>query len=141
MTTKELLALAEKATPCQLVGEDPGGQFSLAVRPEGTGFILASLPRDDTSGLFRMMGGTPQSNLAYIVAAANAVPDLCRRVEAAEALLREVVLYAKATHDFWDEDKDAKVGKRLAALSGRLLGYDDVTDRLNDFLAPLKDSE
>lgn len=39
--------------------------------------------------------------------------------------------YASKTRDYWDRDEDSKVGKRLAAMSGELKGYDvDVDEAL-----------
>lgn len=36
--------------------------------------------------------------------------------------------YAAVTLDHWDEDQDAKVGKRLKALAGLSPGYDSRLD-------------
>jgi len=44
-----------------------------------------------------------------------------QRARAAIGLLRD---YAGRTLDYWDTDQDAKVGKRLSALSGMLNSYD-----------------
>lgn len=40
--------------------------------------------------------------------------------------------YAFETLGHWDEGNDAKVGKRLAAISGSLRGYDAKLDEIHD---------
>jgi len=39
------------------------------------------------------------------------------------ACLKAVVAWADTVGDYWDADQDSKVGKHLAAMSGRLKGY------------------
>jgi hypothetical protein len=65
-----------------------------------------------------------QANACLIAAA----PDL---LEA----LQEVVKLANQAHDHWDNDRDAKVGKILLALSGHMPRYDKRIDAIHAAIA------
>jgi len=49
--------------------------------------------------------------------------------------LQEVVKLANQAHDHWDNDRDAKVGKILLALSGHMPRYDKRIDTLHAAIA------
>jgi hypothetical protein len=49
--------------------------------------------------------------------------------------LREMVEFAEETFTHWNEDRDAKVGKRLLAMSGGLVGYSKVTGSFHAILS------
>jgi hypothetical protein len=49
--------------------------------------------------------------------------------------LRCVVVMAREIHEHWDKDRDSKVGKHLAALSGYLKGYRQDYDALHALIA------
>ena len=51
------------------------------------------------------------------------------------AALQTVVTLANEVHGHWDNDRDAKVGKHLIALSGDLPGYDKRTDSIHAAIA------
>jgi hypothetical protein len=65
----------------------------------------------------------------------NAAGDANARLIAAAPELLEalklVVTIASEAHDHWDNDRDAKVGKILIALSGHLPRYDKRIDELH----------
>ena len=46
------------------------------------------------------------------------------------AAIGYLIEYAGRTADLWDEDADAKVGKRLSAMAGSLRGYDRRLDEI-----------
>lgn len=50
-------------------------------------------------------------------------------------VLQDVVMLAEEMHTHWDNDRDAKVGKYLLALAGRLPGYDKRTDEIHAAIA------
>lgn len=83
---------------------------------------------------------------AALTASLNRASDACASVqrerdelreEIAEAVdrLRDVQRIAVTAFGHWDADRDSKVGKILAALSGFAPGYTPETDALNTFLA------
>lgn len=54
------------------------------------------------------------------------------------AALGTLIDYIKVTHDYWDDDQDHKVGKRLAAMSGDLQGYDAAIDSVHALIEGVK---
>jgi hypothetical protein len=77
MTTKELLALAEKA-------ELPWERYGVIGR-SGLDKVRAAAGTDRVGRTHYKDVPSSEHDAAYIVAACNNLPDLCRRVEDAEA--------------------------------------------------------
>jgi hypothetical protein len=55
--------------------------------------------------------------------------EMRSEVEQLRQALAVVRKYADDTHDYWDDSQDAKVGKRLLAMAGKLKGYDADLDK------------
>ena len=54
------------------------------------------------------------------------------------AALNDAVQIAKVAHEYWDRDKDSKVGRYLMALAGYLPGYSGLTDGVHKAIASAK---
>jgi len=66
------------------------------------------------------------------------ITTLREKLKAAEEALGAAVSVAETAFDAWDNDRDAKVGKYLMALSGKLPGYDGRTDEVHEALVNLR---
>lgn len=58
------------------------------------------------------------------------MPEVSELVAALEKLVEVVNI----THDYWDKDQDAKVGKLLAAMGGHLPKYRADLDSVHEIL-------
>lgn len=100
-----------KRTPGPWMWTDDGHQFALSIRPAGTGFLLASVPRDGSMyGTHPACpGGSPEANAAYIVRACNAHDGL---VEA----LRDLITWFEDDHPASHDGMVESLTKARAAL-------------------------
>jgi hypothetical protein len=124
MTTKELLALAEKAElPWERYGVIGRSGLDKVRAVAGTDRVGRTQYKEVPSG---------EHDARYIVAACNAVPDLCRRVEAAEAALRRVKIEADPLRD-----------KDCTCCFGAMgtCSLCEIVHVVDEVLSPLKDSE
>lgn len=64
-------------------------------------------------------------------------------MEASELLdaLRKVTEWAEMVLDHWDNDRDSKVGKHLAAMSGNLRNYSPIPNLVHELLAKYDSKE
>ncbi len=74
-------------------------------------------------------GGFVPNDLVRRIIEASVVP-LERENAALRMAITDLREYAAATWDYWETDHDAKVGKRLKALSGGLPKYDARIDEI-----------
>jgi hypothetical protein len=72
-----------------------------------------------------------------LIKARFAIANLEVKIAQKTQLLEDMISYAGVTFDYWDTDKDSKVGKRLMFMSGALPSYEKGT-RLSDYLESRK---
>jgi hypothetical protein len=91
--------------------------------------------------------GDPAWSLATVlkeIDAAGGLEVLIRKLTLSAHLheaLRIMVSVSNEAHTHWDEDRDGKVGKFLAAMSGHLKGYRADLTKVHDLLARIDKEE
>ncbi len=59
------------------------------------------------------------------------VADLANRLQNQKIATVVLIQYAHKTREHWDQDDDNKVGKRLMAMAGELVGYSAEIDAIH----------